>query len=61
MTREFSLNLPQAWNLSGASVDGYRWQGGCASFMIPADEAGEVGAKNWFTKHHFTTIQTAVS
>lgn len=36
-----------AWNLSGASVDGYRWQGGCASFMIPADEAGEVGAKNW--------------
>lgn len=36
-----------AWNLLGTSVDGYRWQGGCASFMIPADEAGEVGAKNW--------------
>lgn len=36
-----------AWNLSGASVDGYRWQGGSASFMIPADEVGEVGAKNW--------------
>lgn len=36
-----------AWNLSGASVDGYRWQGGCASFMIPEDETGEVGAKNW--------------
>ena len=36
-----------AWNLNGASVDGYRWQGGCASFTIPADEVGEVGAKNW--------------
>lgn len=36
-----------AWNCAGTSVDGYRWQGGCASFMIPADEAGEVGAKNW--------------
>lgn len=36
-----------AWNLTGTSVDGYTWQGGCASFMIPADEVGEVGAKNW--------------
>ena len=36
-----------SWDRKGTFVDGYVWQGGCASFMIPADEIGEVGAKNW--------------
>lgn len=36
-----------AWNLSGTSVDGYRWQGGCSSYILKEDENGEIGALNW--------------